>query len=76
MGSCCLPFDRVKLTLNTKKEINSKVKIAQEAKWAKNQDELISFIPKRVKLTVNSKKEMNSRVKLAKGQDGHLLFTP
>ena len=31
---CCLPPDRVKLTVNSKKETNSRVKMGQESRWA------------------------------------------
>ena len=75
---------RVKLTVNSKKETNGRVKIAQESKWAKRQNGprikmgWCHLPPERVKLTVNTKKETNSRVKIgqeskwAKGQDGLL----
>ena len=78
MGLCYLSPDRVKLTVNSKKETNSRVKMGKESKWAKGQDGLLLFTPKRVKmgccclphdrvkLTVNSKKETNSRVKMGK----------
>ena len=60
MGFCYLPLERIKmgqdglllftpdkakLTVNSKKETNGRVKIAQESKWAKNQDGLVSFTP-------------------------------
>ena len=75
----CFPPDRVKQTVNSKKETNSMVKMGKESKWAKGEDGLRSLPPDRV---VNSKKETNSRVKMAKeskwakSQDGLLLFTP
>ena len=45
MGCCCLPPDRVKLTMNNKKEANSRIKMVQESKWTKDQDGLVSFAP-------------------------------
>ena len=45
MGFCCLPPDRVKLTVNSKKETSSRVKMSQESKWAKDQDGLLVFTP-------------------------------
>ena len=42
---CCLPPDRVKLTVNSKKETNSRVKMGKESKWAKSQDGLLFFTP-------------------------------
>ena len=62
MGLCHLPPERVKLTVNTKKETNSKVKMGQESKLAKGQDGLL-FLPLK-------------ESEWAKGQDGLLLFTP
>ena len=35
-GYCCLPNDRVELTVKSKKETNGRVKIGQESKWAKS----------------------------------------
>ena len=87
MDFCCLPPDRVKLAVNSKKETKSRVKMGKESR-------LLLFTPERVKLTVNSKKETNSRVKMGqgskwasviyplkeskwgKGHYGLLLFTP
>ena len=78
MGLCYLAPDRVKLTVNIKKETNSRVKMDKESKWGKGQDGLLlkppeivkmgccCLPPDRVKLTVNSKKETNSRVKMGK----------
>ena len=34
IGCCCLPPDRVKLAVNSKKETNSKVKIGKGSRWA------------------------------------------
>ena len=34
MSCCCLPHERVKLTVNSKKETNGRFKIGQESKWA------------------------------------------
>ena len=34
MGLCYLAPDRVKLTVNSKKETNSRVKMGKESKWA------------------------------------------
>ena len=78
MGLCYLAPARVKLTVNSKKETNSRVKMGKESKWGKGQDGLLLLPPERVKmgcfclppdrvkLTVNSKKETNSRVKMGK----------
>ena len=78
MGLCYLAPDRVKLTVNSKKETNSRVKMDKESKWGKGQDELLLLPPERVKmggcclppdrvkLTVNSKKERNKQ----QGQNG------
>ena len=44
-GCCCLPPDRVKLIVNSKKETNSRVKMGKESKWAKGQDGLLLFTP-------------------------------
>ena len=41
MGCCCLPPKRVELTVNSKKETNSRVKMGQESKRAKGQDGLL-----------------------------------
>ena len=45
MGLCYLAPDRVKLTVNSKKETNSRVKMGKESKWAKGQDGLLFFTP-------------------------------
>ena len=50
MGLCYLAADRVKLTVNSKKETNSRVKRGKESKWAKGQDGLLLFTPERVKM--------------------------
>ena len=34
MGYCCLPPERVELTVNSKKETNGRVKMGQESIWA------------------------------------------
>ena len=34
MGLCYLAPDRMKLTVNSKKETNSRVKMGKESKWA------------------------------------------
>ena len=88
MGCCCLPPDRVKLAVNSKKETNSSVKMGKGSRWTSVIYPLkestwgcCCLPPDRVKLIVNknSKKETNSRVKLgkeskwAKGQDGFLF---
>ena len=56
MGFCCLPPERVKVTVNNKKETNGRVKMGYH-----------SLPPERVELTVNSKKETNGRVKMGQG---------
>ena len=89
MGCCCLPPDRVKLAVNSKKETNSRVKLGKGSRWAsviyplkESKWGCCCLPPDRVKLIVNSKKETNSRIKMgkeskwAKGQDGLLFFTP
>ena len=60
MGCCCLSHDRVKLTVNSKKETNSRVKMGQGSRCAS------VLSPDRVKLAVSSRKETNSRVKMGK----------
>ena len=50
MGSCCLPHDRVKPAVNSKKETNSKVKMGKGSRWAKGQNGLSLFTPERVKM--------------------------
>ena len=45
MGLCYLAADRVKLTVNSKKETNSRVKMGKESKWAKGQDGFLLFTP-------------------------------
>ena len=68
MGCCCLPPDRVKLAVNSKKETNSRVKMGQGSRWAsviyppkESKWGCCCLPPDRVKLIVNSKKETNSR---------------
>ena len=34
MGCCCLPPDRVKLAVNSKKETNTRVKMGKGSRWA------------------------------------------
>ena len=87
MDCCCLPPDRVKITVNNKKT-NSRVKMGKDSKWANSQNGptvkmgFCYLPPERVKLAVNSKKETKGRVKIgkeskwAKSQDGLLLFPP
>ena len=45
MSCCCLPPDRIKLTVKSKIETSSRVKMGQESKWAKDQDGLLLFTP-------------------------------
>ena len=52
MGYWCFTPERGKLTLNSKKETNHRVKIGQESKWAKGLK------------TLNSKKETNDSIKM------------
>ena len=73
MGCCCLPPDRVKLAVNSKKETNSRVKMGKGSRWAsviyplkESKWGCCCLPPDRVKLIVNSKKETNSRVKMGK----------
>ena len=65
MDYCCLPPERVELTVNNKKETNSRVKIGQESRGAAV---VRCPVPQRVELTVNNRKETNGRVKM--GQEG------
>ena len=74
MGCCCLPPDRVKLEVNSKKETNSRVKMGKGSRWVSVIYPLkelkwgsCCLPPDRVKPIVNSKKETNSRVKMGKG---------
>ena len=63
MGLCYLAPDRVKLTVNSKEETNSRVKMGKESKWASQ---------------TNSEQQERNRTagsKWTKGQDGLLLFT-
>ena len=68
MGCCCLPPERVELTVKSKKK-----QMGQGLKWAKSQNGprvkmgYCCLPPERVELIVNSKKETNGRVK--RGQD-------
>ena len=70
MSFCCLPPERVKLTVNSKKETNGRVKMGQESKWAWSQNGprvkmgYCCLPPERVELTVNSRKETNGRVRM------------
>ena len=73
MGCCCLPPDRVKLTVNNRKNKQQ----VQNGPWG--QDGLLLLPPERVKmgccflppdrvkLAVKSKKETSSRVKMGQG---------
>ena len=45
MGLCYLAPDRVKLSVNSKKETKSRVKMGKESKWVKGQDGLLLFTP-------------------------------
>ena len=77
LGYCCLPAERVKLTVNSEKETNGKVKMGQGSRWAKSQDGLLLFTPERVKLTVNSKKKTNGpRVKMGQGSKSANVVYP
>ena len=59
MGCCCLPPERVKLTVNSKKETNGRVKVGQESKWAKDQHGLLLFTP--LKSRTNSEQQERSK---------------
>ena len=78
MGQDGLPSDRVKLTVNTKKETNVRAKIGQQSNWATSQNGprikrgWCHLPPERVKLTVNKHQERNKQ----QGQNGLLFFTP
>ena len=71
MSCCCLPPDRMKLAVNSKKEIKNRVKMGKRSRWAtviyplkESKWGCCCLPPNRVKLIVNSKKETNSRVKM------------
>ena len=72
MGCCCLPLERVELTVNSKK------KQMAGSKWAKSENgprvKLVYYClpPERVELTVNSQKEPNGRVQM--GQESRVQF--
>ena len=68
---CCLPPERVSLTMNSKKGTNGRVKMGQGSNWAKSQNGQVKMgycclTPERFKLTVNSEQqqETNGRVKI------------
>ena len=65
MGCCCLPPERVKLTVNSKKETNSGVKMGKESKWAKGHDGLLFFTPLQSQ-TSSEQQERNKQ----QGQNG------
>ena len=67
MGYSCLPPERVKLTMNSKKERSGRVKMGPRLKIGYS-----CLLPDRVELTVNSKKETNGRVKMS--QCNHLFI--
>ena len=82
MGFCYLPPERVKLTVNSKKETNSRIKMEQGSRWVfviyplkESKWGFCCLPPDGVKLAVNSKKETNSRVNMGK-ESRLLLFTP
>ena len=58
MGCCCLPPERVKITVNSKKETNGRVRMNQESKWAKGQSQNGPTV------------KMGQRSKWAKSQNG------
>ena len=73
---CCLPPDRVKLTVNSKKETNSRVKMGQGSTWAS-----VIYLLKESKWVAVVYPQNGARVKMAsvitpwKSQNGLLLFT-
>ena len=83
MDCCCLPPDRVKLAVNSKKETNSRVKMGKGSGWVsviyclkESNWGCCCLPPDRVKLIVNSKKETNSRVKMGQGSRLASVFYP
>ena len=83
-GFCCLPPDRIKLAVNSKKETNNRVKMGQRSRWAS-----VIYPLNKSKwwkghygLLVEwnwqwtARKKQTAGSKWAKGQDGLLLFTP
>ena len=81
MGLCYLAHDRVKLTINSRKETNSRVKMGQQSRWAsvicpmkESKWGFCCLPPDRVKLAVNSKKKQTAGSKWAESR--LLLFTP
>ena len=59
MDCCCLPLERAELTVNSKKETHSRVKMGQRVKMG------YCCLPlEGVELTVSSKKETIGRVRL------------
>ena len=89
MGCCCLPPDRVKQAVNSKKETNSRVKMGKASRWAsviyplkKSKSGMLLFTPWQSQTNNEQQEKTNSRVKMgkeskwAKGQDGLLFFTP
>ena len=80
MDYCCLPPERVQLTVKSKRETNGRVKIGQESKLNKGQNGprvkmgCCCLPPERVELTVNNKKKQMTGSEWAKSQNGLLLF--
>ena len=74
MGCCCLSPERVKLTVNSKKEPNGRVKMGQKSGRAKSQDGLLLFTPPppRMSQTNSEQQERNKQ----QGQNGLLFLTP
>ena len=77
MDCCCLPPDRVKLAVNSKKETNSRVKMGKGSRWASviyplkdSKWGCCCLPPDRVKLIVNNKKKQTAGSKWAKSQNG------
>ena len=66
MGCCCLPPDRVKITVISKKETSSRVKMSQGSKWAS-----VIYPLKDSKWAA-----VVYPLKSAKGQNGLLLLPP
>ena len=75
MGYCCLPPERVELTVNSKK------KQMTRSKWAKSQNEsrvkmvCCCLHPERVEQQCTERKKQMAESKWAKSQDGLLFFT-
>ena len=84
MDCCCLPPERVELTVSSKKETNGRVKMGQKSQnGPRVKMRCCCLLPERVELIVHSKERNKwqgqngpKESKWAKSQDAMLLFTP